>query len=338
MSKELVIAGRGILYSLNDIEKVNIGGEKVSFLRHHKENQPVYEGIATNLEEEFGVKVVVGKFGLKVVKDGEEYFYSITDGGEGYPLVAGENTVFSLYLQNKVRGYNEVIKSDYLRVKQVDRILNVIESGFILLPYEQEKKVQEIIHTTSKRKPMDWVKEFTEITEELGINKPICRMDKDKLEIKREDIKGRVHPVKKFSWRNDYDSVKELVEAMTLIWRGNKDIYLKPNNNVVRGGGMTIVNVTQSQKDYRKYVEKNVREALDLSKNVLSAYKIKHSNTTFSSYVTFTLLDGKDLKISIRDHSNIYEKGYVRFYIDAKNQEDFSKRLARTVDKLVKNR
>ena len=125
---------------------------------------------------------------------------------------------------------------------------------------------------------------------------------------------------------------------MTKIWRENKDIYLNPKNNIVRGGGMTLVNLNQSQKEYRDYVESNVKKALKLSKNVLTAHKIKHSNTTFSSYVTFTLLDGKDLKISIRDHSTIYEKGYVRFYIDAKNREDFSKRLARTVDKLVKNK
>lgn len=335
MEKELLIASGGILYSLNSIKMINIGGVKVSFLRHHKENQNIYKEVAERLVEDFDVKVEVGKYGVKISKDGEDYLYSISDGGYGYPLVSGENTVFSLYLQNKMRGYNEIVKTDYLKKVQVDRILKVIESGFILLPHEQEKKVKEIIQTTSKRKPMDWVEEFKEVTKELGVNEPICRMVKDELEVKRVDVKGNEHPVKKFSWRNDYESVKNLVDAMNLVWRENKDIYLKPNNKVIRGGGMTLVNLNQSQKDYREYIEDNVEEALKLTKHVLSAYKVKHSNTTFSSYVIFTLLDGEDLKISIRDHSNIYEKGYVRFYIDAKNREDFSKRLARTVDKLV---
>lgn len=67
-------------------------------------------------------------------------------------------------------------------------------------------------------------------------------------------------------------------------------------------------------------------------------YKITYSNTTTSCYVDFTYGSLYDLNISIRDHEEMHENGYIKFYIDAVGREDFSKRLAKVLESLVQQK
>lgn len=334
MGEERLVASGGIIYTLNEIKKVNIGGDRVSFIINQKENKDLYKRIEHFLKENFDLKTTLGKYGVLINKDGKDYFYTLTK--EGKVLIDGDNTVFSQYLKDRVKGDKKRNSEDYLSKNHVKGLLKEVESGFIFLPVDVELKLEEVVQTVSLRKPSEWIEEFIKITDKLGIKKANVEMNKDEIIIKKETYKGVYNQVRKIKWKNSYNSVRELVEGMCVLWRDNKEVYLKPDNKIVRGGRMTLVNLTQAQKDYRSYIDNRVDKTLNQTKGILTKNKIRHSNTTFSSYVTLVSLEGDELKISIRDHSDIYEKGFIRFYIDSKNREDFSKRLALVIDKLMK--
>ena len=169
------------------------------------------------------------------------------------------------------------------------------------------------------------------LTVKLGLPEPKMYMEQGDIIQEYED--GRK---KKVQWKYDVNSVKEFIGNMCLYWEEDENSNRKPSNEVVRGGGITIVNLTQDQKNYRKYVDEMVEDAVKKSKGVSDVYRINYSNTTTSCYLELTDVGLYDIKISIRDHEEMHEKDYYKFYIDAVGREDFSSRLAVVIDELVR--
>lgn len=330
--KPLMLASIGVAYDTDKILWDNLGGNKLTFMRYHQEFQKAYTELAKELTETFGVNVAVGRYGLEINYYGKDYIYS-KDYVTGQNVVSGEDSVFANYLVQKVNIDNKRVVGRYLTKGESEEVLRVAVEQFIILPTDIEMRLKEKLVTLSLTRPKDWIQEMQGLTERLGLEKPQMHMEKDGIVIQRS-LKSKM----RIEWKFDKESVKSLVNGMCKFWEKDKKSNRKPDNKVVRGGGITLVNLTQEQKDYREYISKQVKDALSKAKNVSDLYKITYSNTTTSCYVDFTDSELYDLKISIRDHEDMHENGYYRFYIDAVGREDFSKRLAMVVDELVKVR
>lgn len=325
----LMLASNGVAYNADNVLWANIGANKHLFMRYHQEFQKAYQEVATDLHNTYGAMTKVKPYGIQIDVYGKQYIFS-KDYVTGQNLIAGDDTVFANYIINTYDLEDSRIRGKYLTAKEVDEVKQVAVEQFIILPTEQDMRLKERIMTLSLNRPKDWIKEMQAITERLGLAKPRLEMEKGDIEVFKNN-----QPMKRISWKYDKESVKELILVMCTFWEEDSKSNRKPNNKVVRGGGITLVNLTKEQRDYREYINEQIKQAVGKSKYVSSVYKVNFSNTTTSCYVDFTYGE-YDLHISIRDHEEMHEKGYYRFYIDAVGQEEFSNRLARIMDKLVK--
>lgn len=327
-----VLYGSGIAYTINDVLTKNIGADELGFMRYHQEFQKAYKDLGDELREAFSVSDVnIGKYGLAMDYNGDRYVFS-KDYRTGDNLVTGVNTSFATYLQKRVQLDGCRVEGRYLNPKQVEEVRHVAVEQFIILPTEQSKKFKRLLSSYSLNRPKDWLEGLSEITEELGLEVPKMGMEQGDIHVYLDHEECTVE------WKNSVESAKELVDVMCKVWEKDEESNRKPDNTVVKGGGITLVNLTKEQKEYRQYIEDMVKKALGYINNVNSMYKITYSNTTTSCYVDFTYGSLYDLNISIRDHEEMHENGYIKFYIDAVGREDFSKRLAKVLESLVQQK
>lgn len=325
----LKIASNGVAYNVNEVLWCNLGVDVLDFKRYHQEFQKAYTELSSQLQENFGIFSRVGRYGLEIHYFGRWYLFS-KDYITGKNIVAGDKSVFASYLYSQVDLESKRVKGRYLTIKEAEEARHVAVEQFIILPTEQDIKLKDMLVSYSLTRPKDWIDGFEEITEDLGLEVPKFYMDKGA--IIREDA---MNNKKRLEWKYDKNSVMTLIDVMCKEWEKHGDSNRKPDNKVVRGGGITLVNLTPEQRKYREYIENNVKQALKITNKVSDIYRIKFSNTTTSCYVEFTDIGVYDLKVSIRDHEEMHENGYYRFYIDAVGRENFSKRLAVVIEALI---
>ena len=328
----LMLASIGVAYNVNQVLWDNLGVNKLTFMQYHQEFQKAYKELATELEEKTGVTTKLGRYGIAICYYGKQYLYS-KDYVTGQNIVAGDESVFANNLIRTVDLDSKRVNGRYLTSTDAEEVRHVAVEQFIILPTEHEMWLKDKLVTISLTRPKDWMQEMQRLTEKLGLERPNMHMEKGDILIQHRSGKK-----KKVEWKYDKESVKTLIYEMCKFWEKDKTSNRKPDNNVVRGGGITLVNLTQEQKDYREYIKQQVRLALGKSKKVTDVHRINFSNTTTSCYVDFTDAGLYDLKVSIRDHEEMHENGYYRFYIDAVGREEFSDRLALVIDALVKSR
>lgn len=326
----LKLASVGVVYTGDKVLWDNLGSNRLMFMRYHQEFQKAYKDFANELYENYKVGVDVRKYGVLINANGKEYLFS-KDYVTGLNMVSGEDTVFANYIIQHTDLDSKRIKGKYLTKQEAEKVRKVAIEEFIILPTEQDIEFKEKIVTLSLTRPKDWVEDMQRLTVKLGLPEPKMYMEQGDIIQEYED--GRK---KKVQWKYDVNSVKEFIGNMCLYWEEDENSNRKPSNEVVRGGGITIVNLTQDQKNYRKYVDEMVEDAVKKSKGVSDVYRINYSNTTTSCYLELTDVGLYDIKISIRDHEEMHEKDYYKFYIDAVGREDFSSRLAVVIDELVR--
>lgn len=326
------LASIGVAYTADSILWDNLGSNRLTFKRYHQEHKKTYSDFATLVHSQFGVTTKVKRYGVEIEAFGNKYVFSkdyVTD----KKMMAGASTVFAEYILNKIPVSSSQIVGKYLEESDLEEIRRVAVEQFIILPTHVDIELKDKLLTLSLKRPKDWLEAMESITGMLGVDVPIMRMEKGDIIV---NLGGK--KIKKVEWKYDKDSVKKLVSVMCQFWEKDKSSNRKPDNQVVRGGGVTIVNLTKEQRDYREYVNGMVKKTLAKTTKVSGVSKINFSNTTTSCYVDFTNLGLTDIKVSIRDHEEMHENGYYRFYIDAVGREDFSGRLAVVLDALVKTK
>lgn len=330
---KLQIASVGIVYTPEEIIWDNLGSNRLKFVRYHQEFQKAYQQLATHIYEEFGAETRVKKFGVEVKAFGKEYFYS-KDYITGINVMSGEDTALANYILAHANLDDKRVHGKYLTEKEAEEVGQVAVEQFIILPTEVSIRLKEKLVTLTLQRPKSWIEEFTTITKMLGVEVPKIWMEQGDVLIQEEGSIKR-NSIDKVLWKFDKGSVKEFINIMCKYWEKDKKSNRKPKNDVIRGAGITLVNHTKEQREYRDYIDKMINKALKKTSKVNDVYKVTYSNTTSSCYVEFTDLEVYDLKISIRDHEEMRDNGHYRFYIDAVGQEDFSGRLALVIDELV---
>lgn len=328
--KELMLASIGVAYTANKVLWDNLGVNKLTFMQYHQDFQKAYRELAEELKKELGIRADVGRYGIKLSYYGKEYIFS-KDYITGNNLIAGDESAFANNLIKKVDLDKSRVIGEYLTGREAEEARRVVVQQFIILPTEQEKRLKEKLVTISLKRPKDWVIEVVRITEQLGLETPDIKMEKGDIVLTQPNGKKT-----RIQWKYDIESVKSLLDRMCLFWEKDGVSNRKPNNKVVRGGGITLVNLTPEQKSYREYLKNQVELAVHKSKKVSGLYNINFSNTTTSCYVDLTAEGLYDLKISIRDHEERHDKEYYRFYINAVGREEFSNRLSMVIDELVR--
>lgn len=330
----LQVASVGIVYTPEEIIWENIGSNKVRFVRYHQEFQKAYQHLATKLHEEFKVETTVKAFGVVIKAFGKVYFYT-KDYVTGLNVMAGEDTAFANYILTHADLDDKRIRGRYLTKKEAEEVRNVAVEQFIILPTEVTMRLREKLVTITLQRPKSWIEEFATITEMLGVEVPKMWMEQGDVLIQDGDSIKR-NAIDTVLWKFDKESVKDFVNIMCQYWEKDEASNRKPKNEVVRGAGITLVNHTKEQREYRDYIDKTVKKALSKTNKVNDVYKVTYSNTTTSCYVEFTNFEMYDLKISIRDHEEMRDNGHYRFYIDAVGREDFSTRLALVIEELIR--
>ena len=332
----LQIASVGIVYTPEEIIWENIGSNKVKFVRYHQEFQKAYQQLATHIYEAFGAETQVKAFGVEIKAFGKEYFYS-KDYVTGLNVMAGEDTALANYILTHADLDDKRVRGRYLTEKEAEEVRHVAVEQFIILPTEVSMRLREKLVTLTLQRPKSWIEEFTTITEMLGVEVPKMWMEQGDVLIQDGNSIKR-NSIDKVLWKFDKGSVKDFINIMCKYWEKDESSNRKPKNDVIRGAGITLVNHTNEQREYRDYIDKMVKKALTKTNKVNDLYKVTYSNTTTSCYVEFTNFDLYDLKISIRDHEEMRDNGHYRFYIDAVGREDFSTRLALVIEELIRTK